>query len=110
MRIATRASLYLLLSWLARDAGNAEQDEHFTKIALKYYRDSYSEEMVLNEKDEIKQTFLIGDLLFHLGEYRESVRWFQETLQHPAIQNYPEISRRIRERWTAAREAALQKS
>ncbi|MFQ5473734.1 MAG: DUF2225 domain-containing protein [Dehalococcoidia bacterium] len=105
-RIAYRAALYLHLAWLAREAQDTEQERHWLELALKHYQQSYTKEQARSTKDEIKQTYFIGDLSLQLGRYQEAVRWFHETVSHPAIGEYPGLARRARSRWADAREAA----
>ncbi len=105
-RIAYRAALYLHLAWLAREIQDTEQERKLLALALDHYKQSYTKERARTEKDEIKQTYFIGDLSLQLGQYQEAVRWFHETVNHPAIGEYPGLARRARARWADAREAA----
>jgi len=105
-RIAMQAALHLHVAWLAREQHQAEEERHYMELAREYYMKSYANERARTEKDEIRQTFFIGDLSLRLGLYKEAVRWFQESVNHPAIGEYPGLARRARERWADAREAS----
>jgi uncharacterized protein len=99
------ASLYLRLSWLARETGEPEAERKTMEMAYEQYRQAYSMEELEAPKDEILQTYMLGDLAFRLGLYEEAVRWFQESVRHPSIRQFPELERRIRDRCGDAREA-----
>lgn len=107
-RYGLQAALYLQMAWLAREVRQPETERKYLELALEHYRQSYLHEKPSTTKDEIKQTFLIGDLSLKLGQYDEAVRWFQETVKHPHISQFPELERRTRERWSEARAAASQ--
>ncbi len=104
-RIAYRSALYLHLAWLAREVQDTEKETQWLKQALEHYQQSYAKERARSTKDEIKQTYFIGDLSMQLGRYQEAIRWFHETVNHPAIGEYPGLARRARGRWADAREA-----
>ena len=105
-RVGLRAALYLQMAWLACETHQPGPEREYLELALEHYRQSYAQESPGTAKDQIKQTFLIGDLSLRLGQFDEAVRWFQETVKHPAIGQFPELERRTRQRWSEARAAA----
>ncbi len=96
------------MAWLAREMHQPSPEREYLELALEHYRQSYAQESRGTAKDQIRQTCLIGDLAFQLGQYSEAVRWFEETVKHPAIGQFPELERRSRERWSEARAAAAE--
>ncbi len=102
-RIGLQASLYLHMAWLAREENQPEQERRYLESALEKYSQAFAHDVGNLPKDEIKQTYLLGDLSLQLGQPAEAVRWFQTGLRHSAIKEYPGLARRIRARWEDAR-------
>jgi uncharacterized protein (DUF2225 family) len=104
IRFGLRAALYLHMAWLAREAGMPDRETYYIRRALENYRDSFLKDHSDSLKDEIKQTYLAGELALRLKRYKEAVGWFEKTIHHPQIKEFPGLERQTRERWADARE------
>lgn len=105
-RVGLLASLYLHMAWLAREEHRVVQEQQYMEEALRLYNEAFATDRSETPKDEIRQTYLIGDLSLRLGRLEESIAWFQKALKHSAINEYPGLARRVRDQWSEVRERA----
>lgn len=106
-RLGIKASLYLHMAWLAREEGRMVQEQHYMTVAYDLYNQAFSSDPASLPKDDIKQTYLIGDLALRLGHKEEAIQWFQKAMKHPAINEFPGMSRRIRDEWGDIRDGKI---
>ena len=97
------AGICLRLCWLYREKSMIEEEKRFMKAASDFYVKAYEMEG-LNDKNEMRPeiiVYLIGELNFRLGNFKESVKWF-----NLAISKYsrdPSVKKQtmdmIKDRW-----------
>ncbi|AQS59741.1 DUF2225 domain-containing protein [Desulforamulus ferrireducens] len=101
---SVKASLYLRLAWLNRYQGQQENEMKFLQRALEFSKRAFERESFSELKKELRMMYLIGELSFRTGDYKEAVKWFQAVTQHPDADRYPVFSRMARSRWQDARQ------
>lgn len=100
------ASLYLFKAWAAREADQGELEMECLSKAL------HNLEYVFNHSsgkprafNDVQLPYLIGELHFRLGDYKEAVKWYMYTVGMRESKAHPQIEKQARERWNDAREA-----
>lgn len=101
--------VYHRLAWLHREAGDPENERGYLAEALEQYR-AVVQQGELSGAAEVALLYTIGDLYLRLGRPVDAVKWLQRASQHPDFRSQPELGKLLRERWTAAREAARARS
>lgn len=94
----------LRLAWLYREAKNAKEQE-FLGHALESFEEAYQTERIDDfGLDEVSVTYLNGELNRRLGYYKDAIKWYGKTLEHPDIKRKRHIQLKAREQWGMARE------
>lgn len=94
----------LRLAWLYREA-KSPREEEFIKHALSSFQDSYQTERLDQQGlDEVSLAYLNGELNRRLGNYKDAIKWYSITLDHPEIKMKRHIQIKAREQWRYAKE------
>lgn len=107
---SVKGSLYLRLGWLYRYKGNQENETKSLQRALEFSKRAFERESFSETKKEIRMMYLIGELSFRTGDYKDAVKWFQAVIHHAAADSYPVFTRMARSRWQDARQEYKQNS
>lgn len=95
----------LRLAWLYREIESTIKEREFLNHALKSFESSYQTERIDEfGLDEVSLTYLNGELNRRLGNYKEAIKWYSITLEHPDIKRKRHIQVKAREQWQIARE------
>ena len=72
------ASILLRISWLNRLIGNSNEEKRFMKGAVDFFEKTYSTSMLHSDKSMSSEmmVYLLGELNYRLGQYDESIKWF----------------------------------
>ncbi len=98
------ASICLNIAWLYRIKED-EEEYRFLELAENLYRDSYyNENLRGTNMEEIKLSYLIGELNRRLGNKEEALKWFSTTISNPELKANPMLENMVREQWTLIRE------
>jgi hypothetical protein len=98
------ASILHHIAWLYRYQGNWEQEKRFLEFALEAYTRVFETEV--DEVNNAKLMYLIGELNRRLGNYTQAVRWFARVVNDRSIMDAGMI-RACREQWAQTREDML---
>lgn len=97
------AGICLRLCWLYREKGIVEEEKRFMKAAAEFYEKAYEIGDPSDGKDTRPEiiVYLLGELNFRLGEFKEAVKWFN--LGISKYSRSPEVKKQtadmIRDRW-----------
>lgn len=99
------AGLALKVAWMYRYKEN-ENEYKFLHMALDKYKKAFDEEIFSGDGgiDELTVIYLIGEISRRLGNYAESMEWFNRLLSHPERNRNIRIEKLAREQWRKARE------
>ncbi len=101
------AGLLMGAAWICREAKRPEQEITYLEEALKYYLLAFQKSTShIGNLTDVQAAYLIGELYLRLGNYTESVNWFNRTIVNPNIKTNPSLEKQTREQWQIAREAA----
>lgn len=97
-------NLCLSLAWLYRI--QEDQEEYrFLELAKNLYQAAYyNESLVATAMDELKLTYLMGELNRRLGNKAEAVQWFNTAISNPDLGLNKALETLVREQWRLARE------
>jgi uncharacterized protein (DUF2225 family) len=99
------AKICLRLSWFYRFQKNDEREQHFMKFALLNYRKAFEVEPLEEDIDnQLTIYYLLGELSRRLGEYKDALYWFQETLKLPHIKTKKQMETLTRDQILLAKE------
>lgn len=99
------ASICLNIAWLYRIKED-EEEYRFLELAENLYRDSYYNESLRDtDMDELKLSYLIGELNRRLGNKEEALKWFSTTISNPELKFNSMLENMVREQWTLTRES-----
>ena len=107
---SVKSSLYLRLAWLNRYQGNQENEIKALQRALEFSKRVFEREAFSELKKELRMMYLIGELSFRTGDFKDAVKWFQAVIHHPQADSYPIFTRMARSRWQDARQEYKQNS
>lgn len=100
-----RALIHLRLAWFNRDNGDVGKETEHYNLALKLFIESYEKDNLNSSKlGTVGISYLIGELNRRLGNHKEAVRWFSQTVTNPQIKGKREIERLARDEWMETRE------
>lgn len=98
-------SLALNLAWLYRLKNSQEDETRFLRLAKAFFEEGYYKEPLSNANmDEIKLTYLIGEIYRRLGEREKSLKWFNNVISSHGINSNPLIKNMAVEQWRLAKE------
>ena len=98
------AGISLRLAWLYRETNNPKEITFLTH-ALELFEASYQTERIDEQGlDEVSLAYLNGELNRRVGRYKQAVRWYSITLDHPNIKNKRHLQIKAREQWQLAKE------
>lgn len=98
-------SLCLSLAWLYRIKGEENEERRFLTLTKDFYEEGfYGESLIGTNMDELKLSYLIGEINRRLGEKDGAVKWFNTALSNPNINSNPMLEKMVREQWRLARE------
>lgn len=95
------AGLLHHIAWLYREQGDGEQERRFLQHALNEYMLVY--ETGMDELNQARLMYLIGELNRRLKHYHEAARWFSRVVNDKRIMDAAMI-RASREQWAVTRE------
>jgi uncharacterized protein (DUF2225 family) len=103
------AGICLRLCWLYREKSMTEEEKRFMKAAVGFYEKAY-EMQGLNDEKEMRPelvVYLIGELNFRLGNFKDSVKWFNLAISRysrdPAVKK--QTMNMIKDRWMEIKDA-----
>ncbi len=97
--------LLLRLAWFNEELGNENEAYRYVKLALEAFIKSYEQEKLDDvEEKELEIIYLIGELNRQLGNYKESVRWFDMVVRHEFAYKNRLIKNYAKEQWALAAE------
>lgn len=100
------AGFCLRLAWIYRMMGDQEQENRFSRLALKEYMDSYVEgDFEKFNMTEMSLLYIIGEINRRLKNYHEAIRFFSKVTNHPNRDVDPKYIKLAREQWGATRDA-----
>lgn len=99
-------SLALNIAWLYRMKEDKEQETRFLEITKKLYEEAYyKEDLHDSNMDELKLSYLIGELYRRLGDVKNAVKWFNIVVTNHNSSSNPTIRKMALEQWRLAKEA-----
>ncbi len=102
---ATIGKLLLRLAWFNDELGDESESNKYVTLALDAFLKSYEQEKQEDaEEKELEIIYLIGELNRQLGNYKESVRWFDMVVRHEFAYKNRLIKNYAKEQWTLAAE------
>jgi uncharacterized protein (DUF2225 family) len=105
----TLGKLYLRLAWFYRELENESESKKYVKLALDAYVMSYETERLSDEPErELEIIYLIGELNRQLGNYKEAVRWYGNTIHHEYAFKNRLLITYARDQWALAAEQYAQ--
>ena len=97
------ASICIRLGWLYRMKNKTEEEEKFLNHAINFYTKAYEKESFpIGQMNEPTLLYIIGELYRRIGEYTESVKWFDRAVKHPLKHEKPIIEKMARDQWHLA--------
>lgn len=94
----------LRLAWFYRYQKDNKETE-FIKYAINAFKKTYiGERLDENKQDEIIILYLLGELNRRIGDYKESIKWFDKALSEPEIKKKRHIELKARDQWGKARD------
>lgn len=97
--------LLLRLAWFYDELGDESENKKYVALALDAYIKSYEHEKQEDaEEKELEVIYLIGELNRQLGNYKESVRWFDMVVKHEFAYKNRLIKNYAKEQWALAAE------
>lgn len=98
------ANLYLKTAWLYRGLDDSRERDYLIK-ALDHYKLAYDEDpFPIGNLTDLAVRYLIGELYRRIGEYRESIGWFNRVVNDSRSRTEPKITNMAREQWRLAKE------
>lgn len=98
-------SIALNIAWLHRMKEEEDEEKRFLEIAKKLYEDAYYKEDLLNTNmDEVKLSYLVGELYRRLGDSKTAVQWFNTVVRNSNSNSNPIIRKMALEQWRLAKE------
>ncbi len=83
-----------------------EQETRFLEITKKLYEEAYyKEDLHDSNMDELKLSYLIGELYRRLGDVKNAVKWFNIVVTNHNSSSNPTIRKMALEQWRLAKEA-----
>lgn len=99
-------SISLNIAWLYRMKEDEEQENRFLQITKKLYEEAYYKEDLFNTNmDELKLSYLIGELYRRFGDVKSAVKWFNLVISNPNSNSNPTIRKLAMEQWRLAKES-----
>lgn len=96
--------LTLNLAWLYRLKDHEEQEMRFLRLTGIFLEEGYYKESLYNtDMDEMKLTYLIGELNRRLGEGEKALKWFNKVISSHKNTN-PTIKNLAVEQWRLIKE------
>lgn len=97
--------LLLRLAWFNDELGNESETKRYVTLALEAFIKSYEQEKHEDaEEKELEIIYLIGELNRQLGNFKESVRWFDMVVRHEFAYKNRLIKNYAKEQWALAAE------
>lgn len=96
--------LYLKTAWLYRYEGKGEEEQKYIEKALSHFAGAYETENFSDQKSELKMVYLLGALNLRVGRIRESARWLDLVLRHPAKSMMPMLVEQTKDLWADVRQ------
>lgn len=99
------ANICLNMGWLYRMKEDGDREGRFLTLARDEFIEAYSNESLSGTNiDDVKLTYLIGELSRRVGQKEEALSWFNICLGLPEANMNPAISNMAREQWRLVRE------
>ncbi|MDF9406899.1 DUF2225 domain-containing protein [Pelotomaculum isophthalicicum JI] len=95
--------MYLKIAWFYRFKDEGEQERKYIERALASLSLAFEKED-FSAKAEINTAYLLGVLNLNTGNIRESAKWLDRVLRHPAKSMFPMIINQTRDLWTDVRQ------
>ena len=97
--------LCLNLGWSYRMKEDKEEEIRFLELAKELLENSfYNEYLNDTNMDELRLSYLIGELNRRLGNIKEALKWFNTTISNPRLKSNPMLENMVREQWRLTRE------
>ncbi len=97
--------LLLRLAWFNDELGNESETNRYVTLALEAFIKSYEQEKHEDaEEKELEIIYLIGELNRQMGNFKESVRWFDMVVRHEFAYKNRLIKNYAKEQWALAAE------
>ena len=97
--------LLLRLAWFNDELGNEGETRKYVSLALEAFIKSYEQDKMEDaEEKELEIIYLIGELNRQLGNFKESVRWFDMVVRHEFAYKNRLIKNYAKEQWALAAE------
>lgn len=96
--------LYLKTAWLYRYEGMGEEEQKYIEKAISHFTEAYEKESFSDLKAELKMIYLLGALNLRAGRLKESARWLDLVLRHPAKSMAPMLVEQTKDLWADVRQ------
>ncbi|ADY57567.1 Protein of unknown function DUF2225 [Syntrophobotulus glycolicus DSM 8271] len=97
------ANLCMRLAWIYRKQGDLDSEKRFLALAAKEYETSFiNTDFAGTAMTEIQILYLIGELNRRLGNYQESLQYFQSVVEHEDRSRYIKLVNLARDQWKMA--------
>lgn len=94
------------IAWHYRMLGDEKKESEYLILARECYQNAYSKEDLQNcNMNELVLGFLIAELYYRTGEYKESVNWFSKVISNKEIKTQAGLENQAREQLHLAKEA-----
>ncbi|OPZ89510.1 MAG: hypothetical protein BWY74_02696 [Firmicutes bacterium ADurb.Bin419] len=98
------AKVCIRIAWLYR-LNNDEKENEFLKHALRFYTEAYDKERFpINKLDEFTCMYLIAELNRRIGDFENSINWFNKLISSPDARANKVLLEMAREQYHMARE------
>lgn len=98
-------SLCLNIAWLYRMKKDKEE-YRFLELTKELYEDAYyNESLIGTNMDQLRLSYLIGEINRRLGNKDKAVKWFNTVISNPDLQFNKALETMAREQWRLTRES-----
>ncbi len=105
LKMGDLAALSLRLAWLHRYLSQEDKEHYYLQHAKNAFTHAYQrEDLPIGNLRQDTLLYLLGELNFRLGEYRQAVKWFNQCVSLPQGECRPAIKKKARNRWQDAKE------
>lgn len=99
------AGITLKTAWLFRLKEDKDQEKEYLEKALGFYKEAYSKERLpIGGLNEVKITYLLGELSRRIGNYKEAIKWFDKTVNNPLASTQPALVKMARDQWALTKD------
>lgn len=92
------------LAWCAREQENVESERMWLERALDAYEAGSAAAEYAEDEEQLRIQYLCGELARRLERFPAAMRWFGDTLRHPALKRHPKWERLARDGMASVRQ------